>query len=98
MTLDIHIGGGAQREEHVMRTNIVLDDELIAEGLRLTGAKTKRELVHRALAELVERRQPKDLSDLAGKIRFRDDYDYKELRRSRTHEDVAEPAARAAEG
>jgi Arc/MetJ family transcription regulator len=78
-----------------MRTNIVLDDKLVAEGMRLTGAKTKRELVHRALTELVDRRRPKDLSDLAGKIRFRDDYDYKELRRSRTHEEIA---ARVAEG
>ena len=81
-----------------MRTNIVLDDELVAEGMRLTGAKTKRELVHRALAELVERTMPKDLSDLAGRIRFRDDYDYKELRRSRTHEVDAPAAGRVAEG
>lgn len=81
-----------------MRTNIVLDDDLVAEGLRLTGATTKRELVHRALAELVERQRPKDLSDLAGKIRFRDDYDYKELRRSRAHEAKAPPAARVADG
>jgi Arc/MetJ family transcription regulator len=80
-----------------MRTNIVLDDDLVAEGMRLTGAKTKRELVHRALSELVERQRPKDLSDLAGKIRFRDDYDYKELRRDRAHETMAPPAARAAE-
>lgn len=79
-----------------MRTNIVLDDELVAEGMRLTGARTKRELVHRALAELVERRRPRDLSELAGKIRFRDDYDYKALRRDRSRQDlggseVAEP-------
>lgn len=66
-----------------MRTNIVLDDELIAEGMRLTGAKTKRELVHRALAELVERRRPQDWQDLVGKIRFYEGYDPKALRQSR---------------
>ena len=80
-----------------MRTNIVLDDELVAEGMRLTGAKTKRELVHRALSELVERRRPKDLSELAGRVRFRDDYDHKELRRDRMHREVAPVAARAVE-
>lgn len=80
-----------------MRTNIVLDDELVAEGMRLTGAKTKRELVHRALSELVERRRPKDLSELAGRVRFRDDYDYKELRRDRVRHEIALPTARAAE-
>lgn len=79
-----------------MRTNIVLDDELVAEGMRLTGVRTKRELVHRALTELVERRRPRDLSELAGKIRFRDDYDYKALRRDRSRREgelseVAEP-------
>lgn len=71
-----------------MRTNIVLDDELVAEGMRLTGARTKRELVHRALAELVARRRPRDLSELAGHIRFRDDYDYKALRRDRSWREV----------
>jgi hypothetical protein len=66
-----------------MRTNIVLDDELVAEGMRLTGARSKRELVHRALAELVERRRPQDWQDLVGKIRFYDGYDPKALRQSR---------------
>jgi Arc/MetJ family transcription regulator len=70
-----------------MRANIVLDERLVAEGMRLTGAKTKRELIHRALTELVERRRPKDLSELAGQIRFRDDYDYQALRRSGFDED-----------
>lgn len=66
-----------------MRTNIVLDDELVAEGMRLTGARSKRELVHRALSELVERRRPQDCQDLVGKIRFYDGYDPKALRQSR---------------
>lgn len=66
-----------------MRTNIVLDDELVAEGMRLTGARSKRELVHRALAELVERWRPQDWQDLVGKIRFYDGYDPKALRQSR---------------
>ena len=36
-----------------MRTNIVLDEKLTSEAFSLTGIKTKRELVHYALQELV---------------------------------------------
>ena len=74
-----------------MRTNIVLDDELVAEGMRLTGAKTKRELVHRALAELVERRRPMDWQDLVGKIQFYEGYDPEELSRPRFLSTFEEP-------
>jgi len=36
-----------------MRTNIVLDDKLIERAQKLTGIKTKREVVHEALRLLV---------------------------------------------
>jgi Arc/MetJ family transcription regulator len=62
------------------RTNIVLDEKLVEEGLRLSGAKTRRELVNQALRELVENRRCRNLLDLAGKIKFADDYDYKQAR------------------
>ena len=65
-----------------MRTNIVLDDELVEEALRLTGLKTKRELVHKALEALVRAQRRKRLSDLEGRIRFHDGYDHKALRTS----------------
>jgi Arc/MetJ family transcription regulator len=52
----------------------------VEEGLRLSGAKTKRELVNQALRELVENRKRRNLLDLAGKIEFADDYDYKQAR------------------
>jgi Arc/MetJ family transcription regulator len=39
----------------VGRTNIVLDDELIRRAMQVSGAKTKREAVDRALRELVAR-------------------------------------------
>lgn len=37
------------------RTNIVLDDELVTRALRLTGARSKREVVEIALRRLVEK-------------------------------------------
>jgi len=63
-----------------MRTNIVLDEDLVEEALRLSGAKTKKELVREALREFVENRKRRNLLDLAGKIKFVDKYDYKRLR------------------
>ncbi len=37
------------------RTNIFLDDELVEQAMRLTGARTKREVVEIALRRLVEK-------------------------------------------
>lgn len=66
-----------------MRTNIVLDDKLVRKAFKLSKAKTKKELVHEALAELVAVREKRDLRELRGKIGFQQDYDYKALRKGR---------------
>jgi Arc/MetJ family transcription regulator len=63
-----------------LRTNIVLDEDLVEEALKLSGAKTKKDLVHQALREFIENRRRRNILDLAGKIRFADNYDYKKLR------------------
>jgi len=63
-----------------MRTNIVLDDELVREAFRHSNAKTKRELVDRALREFVENHRRKDVRELRGKVSFHPGYDYKKLR------------------
>ena len=65
-----------------MRTNIVLDDELVREAFKYSPARTKKELIHEALREYVENRRRKDLRELKGKIDFREDYDYKSLRKT----------------
>lgn len=63
-----------------MRTNINLDDNLVKEAFKYTGAKTKKELINIALKELVETRKRLNLLDLAGKIQFSENYDHKVLR------------------
>ena len=63
-----------------MRYNIVLDDGLVQEAMELTGARTKRELVHLALSTLIERRKRKNLLDLAGELDFAPGFDHKALR------------------
>ena len=64
-----------------MRTNIILDDELMELALRYSGLKTKKEVVHKALLEFVAALKQKDLRDLKGKIQFQKEYDYKSLRK-----------------
>ena len=63
-----------------MRTNVDLNEKLIEEAFALTGARTKKELLHLALQELVRVRRKKDLTELAGRIRLRDDFDHKLMR------------------
>lgn len=63
-----------------MRTNVVLDDDLINEAIKLSGAKTKKDVINFALREFVAMRKRANLLDLEGKVEFLDDYDYKALR------------------
>jgi Arc/MetJ family transcription regulator len=56
-----------------MRTNIVLDDELVAEAQRVTGATTKREVVELALRELVDRQKRLGILALRGQVRWEGD-------------------------
>ena len=70
-----------------MRTNIVLDEELVNEAVSLTGIRTKRELVHLALKELIRSRKKKNMFELAGKLELREDFNHKELRDTRRDPD-----------
>lgn len=65
-----------------MRTNIEIDDGVLEEVRRLTGATTKRQAVDIALRELVARYRRAGLLDLRGKVRWEGDLD--ESRASRT--------------
>ena len=64
-----------------MRTNVVLDDHLIAKAFKHSKAKTKKELIHEALQEMIFARERLDLRGLRGKIIFIDNYDHKKMRR-----------------
>lgn len=66
-----------------MRTNIVIDDGLLAEAFSVSRAQTKKELVHEALTELVRLRKRRDLTELAGKVKFHKGFDHKKLRKTR---------------
>ena len=48
------------------RTNIVLDEKLVKEGLAIIHFRTKKELVNAALAEMVKRLKRKAILNLSG--------------------------------
>jgi len=58
----------------------MIDDALMKEAATLSGMKTKRDIVHRALEEFVRNLKKKDLLEIRGKVRFAADYDYKKMR------------------
>ena len=55
------------------RTNIVLDERLVRQGLKFTGIKTRRALIDHALRELVRRGNQTGLMDLKGRIHWEGD-------------------------
>jgi Arc/MetJ family transcription regulator len=63
-----------------MRTNIVLDDRLVKEVMRLSKARTKREAVDRALREFVSRNKQRDVLALVGEALIAPDYDVRAVR------------------
>jgi hypothetical protein len=60
-----------------MLTNIDIDEDLIAQAMKASGAKTKREAVDRALRELVARSNRPRLRDVFGIGGIWEDYDPK---------------------
>ncbi len=64
-----------------MRTNVVLDDELVSKAFILAPViKTKKDLIDVALREFVAVRQTKKIQDIRGMDLFDEEYDYKSLR------------------
>ena len=56
-----------------MRTNIVIDDELMDEALRVSQFKTKKDAVEEGLRLLVQRKKQENVKNLRGKLRWRGD-------------------------
>jgi len=58
-----------------MRTNIVIDDALMAAAMRASGAKTKRETVELGLKTLLRLRRQEDIRRYRGKLPWSGDLD-----------------------
>ena len=63
------------------RTNIELDEKLVKQAMRLFGKKTKKELVHFALNELIRRERAKGILSLEGKVKW--EGNLREMRKGR---------------
>ncbi len=64
------------------RTNVVLDDDLVAKCQTATGIKTRRELIDYALRELLRYESQSKILELKGKVHWEGDLSI--LRRGRT--------------
>lgn len=56
-----------------MRTNIVIDDKLMADALKATGARTKREVVELGLRALIQLKQQERIRGFRGKLKWTGD-------------------------
>ena len=64
-----------------MRTNVVLDDELVEQAQELTGIRTKKGVIHEALRLLVRISAQQKLRELRGKVDWEGNLD--EMREGR---------------
>lgn len=53
-----------------MRTNIFIDDDLMAEALKLSGSMTKKDVVEKALKLLVQVKKQESVRKLRGKLHW----------------------------
>jgi Arc/MetJ family transcription regulator len=67
-----------------MRTNVILDDELIRKAQQLTGIKTKKDVIHEALVTLIRMREQAQVRALRGKLPW--DGDLNQQRQGRSHD------------
>ncbi|WP_041855459.1 type II toxin-antitoxin system VapB family antitoxin [Candidatus Korobacter versatilis] len=70
-----------------MRTNIEIDDHLMQEAMRSSGAKTKKAAVEAGLRLLVQVKAQSSIRELRGKVKW--DGDLKSMRRSRVREEAS---------
>jgi hypothetical protein len=63
-----------------MATNLGLDPELVERALEVSGERTKKAAVTRALHEFIARRRQKRLLELMGKLEWDESFDYKRER------------------
>jgi Arc/MetJ family transcription regulator len=74
---------GQRHTEGLVATNLAIDPDLIERALSVSGEKTKKAAVTKALREFIARREQRRLVDLFGTVDWNPDYDYKNERSRR---------------
>lgn len=67
-----------------MRTNVEIDDNLMAEALRLTKISTKKQVIEIALKELINKSLRETLRQMRGKVDWDGNLD--EMRTVKAHD------------
>lgn len=62
-------------QETKMRTNIVIDDNLMSDALQLTGLKTKKEAVEMGLKTLIRLKKQEEIKKFKGKLKWEGNLD-----------------------
>jgi hypothetical protein len=63
-----------------MATNLFLDPELLEKALEVSGEKTKKAAVTKALKEFISRREQRRILELFGSLEWDEEYNYKKER------------------
>jgi Arc/MetJ family transcription regulator len=58
-----------------MRTNIVIDDTLMAEAMKVSALKTKKAVVESGLRLIIQVKKQERIKSLRGKLKWDDDLD-----------------------
>jgi hypothetical protein len=66
-----------------MATNLAIDPALLDRALKVSGERTKKAAVTKALQEFIARREQRRVADLLGKLEWDASYDYKAERSRR---------------
>ena len=75
--------GSLHKELH-MATNLAIDPELLERAVRVSGERTKKATVTKALQEFIARREQRRVAELFGKLEWDSAFDYKAERTRRT--------------
>jgi Arc/MetJ family transcription regulator len=60
-----------------MATNLAIDPDLLVRAVQVSGERTKRAAVTKALQEFIARREQRRIADLLGKLEWDNSFDYK---------------------
>jgi hypothetical protein len=64
-------------ENHTLATNLSIDPDLLDRALKVSGERTKKAAVTKALQEFIARREQARLLELFGKLEWDQGFDYK---------------------
>jgi len=71
----VYIKVKSYTKEAKMRTNIVIDDNLMSDALQVTGLKTKKEAVELGLKTLIRLKKQEEIKKFKGKLKWEGDLD-----------------------